>query len=134
MSHLLVHLELLSMPDTFFNLNTFSKFRFLQKSAKIVVVLAYVLNAMVKDLCSRNCQRKVLRRQDWLQRIWPLDIQQGILSSTLSLSLSLSKVWISPLNWTELDHVRLPKKWSYCTRCSSARNCSTCGGRGKLSY
>ncbi|KAI8524106.1 hypothetical protein RHMOL_Rhmol13G0123800 [Rhododendron molle] len=28
----------------------------------------------------------------------------------------------------------LPKKWSYCTKCSSARNCSACGGSGKLSY
>ncbi|CAK7332239.1 unnamed protein product [Dovyalis caffra] len=28
----------------------------------------------------------------------------------------------------------LPKKWSYCTKCSSARSCSTCGGSGKLSY
>ncbi|KAF8395257.1 hypothetical protein HHK36_019199 [Tetracentron sinense] len=27
----------------------------------------------------------------------------------------------------------LPKKWSYCTKCSSARSCSTCGGRGRLS-
>lgn len=27
----------------------------------------------------------------------------------------------------------LPKKWSYCTKCSSARSCSTCGGRGKIS-
>ncbi|KAF6151269.1 hypothetical protein GIB67_002968 [Kingdonia uniflora] len=27
----------------------------------------------------------------------------------------------------------LPKKWSYCTKCSSARNCSTCGGSGLLS-
>ncbi|XP_052184280.1 uncharacterized protein LOC127796255 isoform X2 [Diospyros lotus] len=28
----------------------------------------------------------------------------------------------------------LPKKWSYCTKCSSARSCSSCGGSGKLSY
>ncbi|KAL3629548.1 hypothetical protein CASFOL_026770 [Castilleja foliolosa] len=28
----------------------------------------------------------------------------------------------------------LPKKWSYCTKCSSARSCITCGGSGKLSY
>ncbi|CAA0822146.1 Unknown protein, partial [Striga hermonthica] len=28
----------------------------------------------------------------------------------------------------------LPKKWSYCTKCSSARSCVTCGGSGKLSY
>ncbi|KAL9413190.1 hypothetical protein AB3S75_041790 [Citrus x aurantiifolia] len=27
----------------------------------------------------------------------------------------------------------LPKKWSYCTKCSSSRSCATCGGRGKLS-
>ncbi|XP_077221743.1 uncharacterized protein LOC143855499 [Tasmannia lanceolata] len=27
----------------------------------------------------------------------------------------------------------LPKKWSYCSKCSSARSCSTCGGRGKVS-
>ncbi|KAL8029747.1 hypothetical protein ABFX02_14G244800 [Erythranthe guttata] len=28
----------------------------------------------------------------------------------------------------------LPKKWSYCTKCSSSRSCNTCGGTGKLSY
>ncbi|KAI4334357.1 hypothetical protein L6164_019058 [Bauhinia variegata] len=28
----------------------------------------------------------------------------------------------------------LPKKWSYCTKCTSARSCLTCGGSGKLSY
>ncbi|KAA3489512.1 transmembrane protein [Gossypium australe] len=27
----------------------------------------------------------------------------------------------------------LPKKWSYCTKCSSTRSCTTCGGSGKLS-
>ncbi|XP_054792440.1 uncharacterized protein LOC129298064 [Prosopis cineraria] len=27
----------------------------------------------------------------------------------------------------------LPKKWSYCAKCSSGRSCSTCGGSGKLS-
>ncbi|KAL9240995.1 hypothetical protein vseg_015155 [Gypsophila vaccaria] len=26
----------------------------------------------------------------------------------------------------------LPRKWSYCTKCSSGRSCSTCGGSGKL--
>ncbi|CAL8161451.1 unnamed protein product [Prunus armeniaca] len=26
----------------------------------------------------------------------------------------------------------LPKKWSYCTKCSSARSCLTCSGRGKI--
>ncbi|CAL5424178.1 unnamed protein product [Camellia sinensis] len=26
----------------------------------------------------------------------------------------------------------LPKKWSYCTKCSSARSCTSCGGRGKI--
>ncbi|XP_027107347.2 uncharacterized protein [Coffea arabica] len=28
----------------------------------------------------------------------------------------------------------LPKKWSYCTKCSSSRSCSNCGGTGKLSF
>ncbi|KAJ8768685.1 hypothetical protein K2173_023589 [Erythroxylum novogranatense] len=28
----------------------------------------------------------------------------------------------------------LPKKWSYCTKCSSSRSCNKCGGSGKLSY
>ncbi|ESQ37511.1 hypothetical protein EUTSA_v10002688mg [Eutrema salsugineum] len=28
----------------------------------------------------------------------------------------------------------LPKKWSYCTKCSSTRSCITCGGSGKTSY
>ncbi|KAL8167472.1 hypothetical protein V2J09_008971 [Rumex salicifolius] len=26
----------------------------------------------------------------------------------------------------------LPRKWSYCTKCSSARSCVTCGGSGRL--
>ncbi|KAK9068635.1 hypothetical protein SSX86_012750 [Deinandra increscens subsp. villosa] len=26
----------------------------------------------------------------------------------------------------------LPKKWSYCTKCLSARSCKTCDGSGKL--
>ncbi|KAI4386076.1 hypothetical protein MLD38_004043 [Melastoma candidum] len=26
----------------------------------------------------------------------------------------------------------LPKKWSYCTRCTSSRSCKTCEGRGTL--
>ncbi|KAM1040447.1 hypothetical protein TB2_029285 [Malus domestica] len=26
----------------------------------------------------------------------------------------------------------LPKKWSYCTKCSSARSCLACSGRGKI--
>ncbi|WOL13275.1 hypothetical protein Cni_G22044 [Canna indica] len=28
----------------------------------------------------------------------------------------------------------LPKKWSYCSKCSSARSCSTCGGTGRISW
>ncbi|KFK33915.1 hypothetical protein AALP_AA5G077100 [Arabis alpina] len=28
----------------------------------------------------------------------------------------------------------LPKKWSYCTKCSSTRSCTTCGGSGKISF
>ncbi|CAH8387104.1 unnamed protein product [Eruca vesicaria subsp. sativa] len=28
----------------------------------------------------------------------------------------------------------LPKKWSYCTKCSSTRSCITCGGSGKISF
>ncbi|XP_021732334.1 uncharacterized protein LOC110699157 [Chenopodium quinoa] len=27
----------------------------------------------------------------------------------------------------------LPRKWSYCTKCSAARSCRTCDGSGKLS-
>ncbi|XP_008789553.1 uncharacterized protein LOC103707007 isoform X2 [Phoenix dactylifera] len=28
----------------------------------------------------------------------------------------------------------LPKKWSYCSKCSSARSCRTCGGTGRVSW
>ncbi|XP_072969059.1 uncharacterized protein [Typha angustifolia] len=28
----------------------------------------------------------------------------------------------------------LPKKWSYCSKCSSARSCSICGGSGRISW
>ncbi|KAG9441781.1 hypothetical protein H6P81_017635 [Aristolochia fimbriata] len=27
----------------------------------------------------------------------------------------------------------LPKKWTYCSRCSSSRSCSICGGSGRVS-
>ncbi|KAF5931009.1 hypothetical protein HYC85_031882 [Camellia sinensis] len=33
---------------------------------------------------------------------------------------------------SEETEVGLPKKWSYCTKCSSARSCTSCGGRGKI--
>ncbi|KAG6522192.1 hypothetical protein ZIOFF_019330 [Zingiber officinale] len=28
----------------------------------------------------------------------------------------------------------LPKKWSYCSKCSSTRSCSACGGTGKINW
>lgn len=46
-----------------------------------------VLNVEVKDLCSRNYQMAVLRRQDWPPRIWPLDTQPG---TSFSLGVTLS--------------------------------------------
>ena len=61
-----------------FKCKCFVKCRCLWKHVKIVVVLVYVLNAEVKDLCLKNCQRRVLRRQDWQLRTWPLDIQQRV--------------------------------------------------------
>ncbi|KAK7844260.1 hypothetical protein CFP56_011072 [Quercus suber] len=47
---------------------------------------------------------------------------------------SAEKARLTAKNMATRYTAGLPKKWSYCTRCSSARNCSTCGGRGKLSY
>ncbi|QCD88146.1 uncharacterized protein LOC114169081 isoform X2 [Vigna unguiculata] len=41
---------------------------------------------------------------------------------------------VQPKNMATRFTSGLPKKWSYCTKCSSGRSCSTCGGSGKLSY
>lgn len=46
---------------------------------------------------------------------------------------SAEKARMSAKNMATRYTAGLPKKWSYCTKCSSARSCSTCGGRGKLS-
>uniref|UniRef100_A0A2N9FWQ0 DUF7895 domain-containing protein n=1 Tax=Fagus sylvatica TaxID=28930 RepID=A0A2N9FWQ0_FAGSY len=45
---------------------------------------------------------------------------------------SAEKARLTAKNMATRYTAGLPKKWSYCTRCSSARSCSTCGGRGKL--
>ncbi|KAA8544109.1 hypothetical protein F0562_022120 [Nyssa sinensis] len=47
---------------------------------------------------------------------------------------SAEKARLNAKNMATRYTAGLPKKWSYCTKCSSARSCSTCGGSGKLRY
>ncbi|KAK2967112.1 hypothetical protein RJ640_004088 [Escallonia rubra] len=47
---------------------------------------------------------------------------------------SAEKARLTAKNMATRYTAGLPKKWSYCTRCSSARSCNTCGGNGKISY
>ncbi|XP_042480396.1 uncharacterized protein LOC122061246 [Macadamia integrifolia] len=46
---------------------------------------------------------------------------------------SAEKARLAAKNMATRYTAGLPKKWSYCTKCSSARSCSTCGGSGQLS-
>lgn len=54
--------------------------RLLREHAMIVEVQVYARNAMVKDLCSRECPMKALTEQGWWQKTRQLDTQQGRLS------------------------------------------------------
>lgn len=44
------------------------------------------------------------------------------------------KARLSAKNMATRYTAGLPKKWAYCTKCSSARSCSSCGGSGKQEY
>ncbi|PIA26739.1 hypothetical protein AQUCO_09000005v1 [Aquilegia coerulea] len=44
------------------------------------------------------------------------------------------KARLSAQNMATRYTAGLPKKWSYCTKCSSARSCSKCGGSGRLNW
>ncbi|KAM7502096.1 hypothetical protein LguiB_001000 [Lonicera macranthoides] len=46
---------------------------------------------------------------------------------------SAEKARLTAKNMATRYTAGLPKKWSYCTKCSSARSCNLCGGSGKLS-
>ncbi|GAB2275157.1 hypothetical protein Dimus_009920 [Dionaea muscipula] len=46
---------------------------------------------------------------------------------------SAEKARMNSTNMATRYTAGLPKKWSYCTKCSSARSCSTCSGSGRLS-
>ncbi|XP_058082955.1 uncharacterized protein LOC131230949 [Magnolia sinica] len=46
---------------------------------------------------------------------------------------SADKARMSAKNMATRYTAGLPKKWSYCSKCTSARSCSTCGGRGRVS-
>lgn len=85
----------------------------------------FVRNATGRDLSLRKCPKKVLRRLDLLQRTWPLVTLQGMLDlfyMLKMLSFFIAHFWF----------FRLPKKWSYCSKCSSSRSCTTCGGTGRI--
>ncbi|KAJ8648222.1 hypothetical protein MRB53_001245 [Persea americana] len=45
---------------------------------------------------------------------------------------SADKARLAAKNMATRYTAGLPKKWSYCSKCSSARSCSTCGGRGRV--
>ncbi|RVW17516.1 hypothetical protein CK203_083473 [Vitis vinifera] len=57
---------------------------------------------------------------------------EGFVLKKLS-EASAEKARLTAKNMATRYTAGLPKKWSYCTKCSSARSCSTCGGSGKLS-
>ncbi|KAI3676960.1 hypothetical protein L1987_86576 [Smallanthus sonchifolius] len=47
---------------------------------------------------------------------------------------SAEKARLNAKNMATRYTAGLPKKWSYCTKCLSARSCKSCDGSGKLSY
>ncbi|XP_030451808.1 uncharacterized protein LOC115673689 isoform X2 [Syzygium oleosum] len=57
---------------------------------------------------------------------------EGFVLKRLS-EASAEKARLTAKNMATRYTAALPKKWSYCTRCSSSRSCIACGGRGKLS-
>nr|XP_043608994.1 uncharacterized protein LOC122580914 [Erigeron canadensis] len=46
---------------------------------------------------------------------------------------SAEKARLNAKNMATRYTAGLPKKWSYCTKCLSARSCKSCDGSGKLS-
>ncbi|XP_011620492.1 uncharacterized protein LOC105420053 isoform X2 [Amborella trichopoda] len=56
---------------------------------------------------------------------------EGFLLKKLSEE-SADKARLSAKNMATRYTAGLPKKWSYCSKCSSARSCSICGGRGRI--
>ncbi|KAM7496742.1 hypothetical protein LguiA_021156 [Lonicera macranthoides] len=46
---------------------------------------------------------------------------------------SAEKARLTAKNMATRHTVRLPKKWSYYTKCFSTQSCNSCGGSGKLS-
>lgn len=56
---------------------------------------------------------------------------EGFLSKKMS-DKSAEKARTTAKNMATRYTAGLPKKWSYCTKCSSARSCVACGGAGKL--
>ncbi|KAK3408716.1 uncharacterized protein LOC104421631 [Eucalyptus grandis] len=57
---------------------------------------------------------------------------EGFVLKRLS-EASAEKARLTAKNMATRYTAALPKKWSYCTKCSSSRSCIACGGRGKLS-
>ncbi|KAJ9558971.1 hypothetical protein OSB04_013585 [Centaurea solstitialis] len=47
---------------------------------------------------------------------------------------SAEKARLNAKNMATRYTAGLPKKWSYCTKCLSARSCKSCDGSGKLAY
>ncbi|KAI3511816.1 hypothetical protein L1887_18974 [Cichorium endivia] len=47
---------------------------------------------------------------------------------------SAEKARLNAKNMATRYTAGLPKKWSYCTKCLSARSCKSCDGSGKLSF
>ncbi|XP_031286342.1 uncharacterized protein LOC116145028 isoform X2 [Pistacia vera] len=58
---------------------------------------------------------------------------EGFVLKKLS-DVSAERARITAKNAATRYTAGLPKKWSYCTKCSSSRSCTTCDGRGKLSF
>ncbi|EOA24876.1 hypothetical protein CARUB_v10018166mg [Capsella rubella] len=57
---------------------------------------------------------------------------EGFVLKKLS-DASAEKARLTATNMATRYTAGLPKKWSYCTKCSSTRSCIACGGSGKTS-
>ncbi|XP_062094509.1 uncharacterized protein LOC133800531 [Humulus lupulus] len=113
----------------------------LPETAASVAIAATVFGAAATLLVQRNKAAKTAEVQVPLKTCEDCDGSgicseckgEGFVLKKLS-DKSAEKARLTAKNAATRYTAALPKKWSYCTKCSSARSCSTCGGRGKISY
>ncbi|XP_030480007.1 uncharacterized protein LOC115697222 [Cannabis sativa] len=113
----------------------------LPETAASVAIAATVVGAAATLLVQRNKAAKTIEAEVPLKTCEDCDGSgicseckgEGFVLKKLS-DESAEKARLTAKNAATRYTAALPKKWSYCTKCSSARSCSTCGGRGKISY